>query len=73
MITDLTMPDMSGLELARQLLSLRPDLPIILCSGFSNHLTEEEAHQIGIREFCLKPLDLKQLARITRKVLDEQS
>ncbi|MCK4507470.1 MAG: response regulator, partial [Desulfuromonadales bacterium] len=71
-ITDQTMPELSGAELATELLKIRPDIPIILCSGFSAKVSEEEAKGIGIREFCMKPMDMKQLATIARKVLDER-
>lgn len=69
--TDQTMPEMSGVELATELLKIRPDIPIILCSGFSAKVSEQEAKGLGIREFCMKPMDMKQLATVARKVLDE--
>ncbi|MCK4508085.1 MAG: response regulator, partial [Desulfuromonadales bacterium] len=69
--TDQTMPEMSGAELATKLLKIRLDIPIVLCSGFSAKVSEEDAKEIGIREFCLKPMDMKQLATVARRVLDE--
>lgn len=54
-ITDQTMPNMTGEQLAKELLHLRPDIPIILCTGFSHTLTEERARELGIQAFLLKP------------------
>ncbi|NIA05421.1 MAG: response regulator [Proteobacteria bacterium] len=70
-ITDMTMPKMTGLGLARQLLAMRPDLPIILCTGFSETVNEQSAKAIGIREFIMKPIDRTGLAMVIRKALDE--
>jgi len=69
-ITDQTMPEITGLELARSMLALRPDLPIILCTGYSAALSEHEVHSAGIRRFLAKPLDTKMLADAVREVLD---
>ncbi len=70
-ITDMTMPKMTGLSLARQLLAMRADLPIILCTGFSETVNEQSAKAIGIREFIMKPIDRTGLATVIRKTLDE--
>jgi len=72
-ITDQSMPNMSGSELSAELLKIRPDIPIILCTGFSKKISEEKAKGIGIKEFCTKPLDRKGLAHVVRKVLDENT
>ncbi len=72
-ITDQTMPVMTGAELATELLKIRPDIHIILCSGYSARVSEEDAKGIGIREFCMKPMDMKQLATVTRRALDEEA
>ncbi len=69
--TDQTIPEMSGVDMAAELLKIRPDIPIILCSGYSAKVSEVDAKGIGIREFCMKPMDMKQLAIVARKVLDE--
>ncbi len=69
-ITDMTMPHMTGEELARQLLTIRPDLPIILCTGFSEKITPENARRLGIRDYLLKPLTIDQLAAKVRCALD---
>ncbi|GJL60747.1 MAG: hypothetical protein NPIRA03_36040 [Nitrospirales bacterium] len=69
-VTDQTMPHITGEALARQLLELRPDVPIILCTGFSHSMTLEKAKAMGIRAFLLKPLLIKDLAWTLREVLD---
>jgi len=69
-ITDQTMPGLSGMELAKELLQVKPDLPIILCSGYSNKVNEEAAKEKGLCAFCMKPLEMTQLASVVREVLD---
>lgn len=69
-ITDQTMPRLTGAELARQILSLRPDIPIILCTGFSDLVDRESAEAIGIRAFMMKPVTMTNLAETVRKALD---
>ena len=69
-ITDMTMPNMTGEELAQRLLAIRPDLPIILCTGYSEKITPEKAHRLGIRDFILKPLSIEKLAAKVRALLD---
>jgi len=69
-ITDMTMPQMTGAELAREFLRVRPDLPIILCTGYSDSISMQEAKKLRIREFVLKPLFLKDLGARVRKILD---
>ena len=71
--TDQSMPEMSGAELATELLKIRPDIPIVICSGYSAKISEKEAKRLGIREFCTKPMDMEQLAKVARKVLDESA
>lgn len=70
-ITDQTMPGMTGLDLARNILRLRPDLPVILTTGFSHLISQESARAEGIRATVLKPLTKRELAQVVRKVLDE--
>lgn len=72
-VTDMTMPKMTGLGLARQLLAMRADLPIVLCTGFSETVNEQSAKAIGIREFVMKPIDRIGLAMVIRKALDENA
>ncbi len=70
MLTDQTMPELSGINLAKQILRIRPDLPIILCTGYSAVVTEEVAHKIGIQAYVHKPLVKRQLAQLLRDLLD---
>ena len=67
-ITDMTMPKMAGDELAKNLISIRPDIPIIMCTGYSDAMTEKEALQLGIRAFIMKPLVIEELADVIRDV-----
>jgi CheY-like chemotaxis protein len=69
-ITDQTMPGMTGTDIAKRILQIRHDIPIILCTGYSAIISEEEAKSFGIREYALKPLSKKNLAELIRKVLD---
>jgi PAS domain S-box-containing protein len=69
-VTDMTMPEMMGDKLAQKMVEIRPDLPIILYTGYSEHITEKKAKSIGIRELVMKPFEMKDMARIIRKVLD---
>jgi len=68
-ITDQTMPGMTGSDLSRRMLQIRPDIPIILCTGYSTIMSEGKAKSIGIKEFALKPLAMKDIAKLIRKVL----
>ncbi|NLJ28977.1 MAG: response regulator [Deltaproteobacteria bacterium] len=70
-LTDRTMPQMTGMVLAREILKIRPDIPIILCTGFSDTLTQGKAAASGIREIVLKPFLLNDMARAVRHVLDQ--
>ena len=72
-ITDQTMPDMTGIELARRILPIRPDISIILCTGFSHLVDADSAKAARIRAFVMKPLTKGELARTVRKVLDGRS
>ncbi len=71
-ITDLTMPHMNGIQLARKFLEIRPDIPIILCTGFSNATAAREALKIGIKEVVMKPMVLETMAHAIRKSLDSK-
>jgi PAS domain S-box-containing protein len=68
-ITDQTMPNMTGIQLTRELMALRPDIPVILCTGFSDLVNKENFKAMGIREFVMKPIVKKDIARIIRDVL----
>jgi PAS domain S-box-containing protein len=69
-ITDLTMPRMTGTLLAEQMLHIRPDIRILLCTGYSSTISEEKAKSMGIQAFATKPLIMKDLAVLLREVLD---
>jgi len=69
-ITDLTMPNMTGEELAKELMQIRPDIPIILCTGFSVRMDEKKAMGMGIRAFVSKPILKREIAETIRKVID---
>jgi len=71
-ITDQTMPNMTGKELAKKLLQLRPGIPIILCTGYSEQIDAEKAKEMGISAFVMKPIDMSKIADTIRKVLDEK-
>ncbi len=69
-ITDQTMPDATGVTLAREMLRLREEMPIILCTGYSQKISADKAKEAGIREFVMKPMVKKELAVTIRRVLD---
>ena len=71
-ITDQTMPHLTGADLARALRSLRPDLPIILCTGYSQAMTATQAVQLGLDAFCMKPLRMRDLEVTIRRVLTQR-
>ncbi len=70
-ITDHTMPQMTGLDLSKALLELRPGIPILLCTGFSETITPQKVQALGIRELVMKPIVFKELAGIIRQTLDK--
>jgi PAS domain S-box-containing protein len=70
-ITDMTMPNMTGEKLAEKLMQIRPDIPVILCTGFSSMIDEQKALDMGIRAFISKPILKREIAEAIRKVLDE--
>jgi CheY-like chemotaxis protein len=69
-LTDLTMPKLTGDRLAREMLKIRPDIPIILCTGFSELIDEKTAHEMGIRKLLFKPVVKAELADALRDALD---
>lgn len=71
-ITDMSMPIMTGAELAQKILAVRPEIPIILCSGFSELMNEQKAKAIGIRQYIMKPFVLSEIGQVVRRVLDER-
>ena len=71
-ITDMTMPNMRGDELAKKLVGVKPEIPIILCTGFSEMISEQKAKSIGIREFVMKPIVMQEMAETIRKALENE-
>lgn len=71
-ITDQTMPEMSGAEMVLEMMSVRPDIPVILCSGYSEALDTELAKSLCVKDFLLKPVNQETLARAIRKALDDK-
>jgi len=69
-ITDMTMPGLRGEELAREIIALRPGMPIILCTGYSELINETQAREMGISEFVMKPYMAANLADTIRKALN---
>ncbi len=70
-ISDMTMPNMTGDILAVELMVIRSDIPVILCTGYSKKISDETASEIGIKAFAYKPIVKADLAKTVRKVLDE--
>ncbi len=71
-ITDYAMPGLTGIELSKAIQSIRPDIPIILCTAFHG-ITAEEAEAAGICEVAFKPIVMSELAEVIRRVLDRRS
>lgn len=69
-LTDMTMPRMAGDEFSRQCLKLRPEIPIILCTGFSENLSETQALELGIQKYVNKPVGNTELLTLSRELLD---
>ncbi len=70
-ITDMAMPRMPGDKLAAELIKVRPDIPILLCTGFSDKINSETVKSLGIREVLEKPIEKKYFAQKIRDVLDD--
>lgn len=70
LVTDQVMPEMSGTELALKVHAIRPELPVILCTGFSEAFTPDRARMLGIRAVLMKPVPLEQLAENLRRAID---
>jgi CheY-like chemotaxis protein len=71
-ITDMTMPKLTGDQLAVEIKQIKPNLPVILCTGFSEKITPEKAAEIGVNAFLMKPISLTDLAKAIRQVLEEK-
>lgn len=72
LLTDLTMPNMTGTELARAIIDIRPEIPVIICTGYGQSLSLEQAKHMGIRNIVLKPVVKQEIAASIRKALSEQ-
>ncbi len=72
-ITDMAMPNMSGDKLASELIKIRSDIPILLCTGFSEKIPAEKAKSMGIKGFLMKPIVKKDLSNMVREMLDKKS
>ncbi len=70
-VTDMTMPNMTGDKLANEILLVRPDIPVIICTGFSERINKEQTEFIGVSGFLMKPVVKSEMAHMVRKVLDE--
>jgi PAS domain S-box-containing protein len=71
-ISDLTMPHMTGIQLAEEIKQIKPGTPIIICSGFTSSATKKQIKNFGIDDFVTKPVNKTELARVVRKVLDNK-
>jgi two-component system, cell cycle sensor histidine kinase and response regulator CckA len=69
-ITDMTMPKMTGEELGAEIMRVRQDIPVILCTGFSERMPEKKALELGFSAFVMKPVVNEEIARKIRRVLD---
>ncbi|MBF0468409.1 MAG: ABC transporter substrate-binding protein [Desulfamplus sp.] len=70
-ISDMTMPDMTGDKLAIEMMKIRPDIPVIICTGYTNIISEERAASIGVKAFAYKPVVKAELAKMVRDILDD--
>ena len=71
-ITDMTMPQMTGVKLSEKLMAIRKDIPIIICTGHSSLVDEEKAKDLGLAAYVMKPIDMHETAQTIRKILDEK-
>jgi len=71
-ITDMTMPSMTGSDLAKELISIRPDIPILIATGFSETVTPEKIASLGIKGYIRKPVSVAEMAKTIRQVLDNE-
>ncbi len=70
-ITDQTMPSITGADMAKYMLKIRPDIPVILCTGFSSTVSHAQARSLGIREYVMKPVVMSEFTVLIRKVLEQ--
>jgi CheY-like chemotaxis protein len=72
-VTDMTMPGMTGKELTEEILTLRPQLPVVLCTGFSEFLDSRQAQEQGIRAFVQKPYTVAQIGKVIQQILEKEN
>lgn len=72
-ITDMSMPQMTGQQMVKEILDIRSDMPIILCTGFREKISEETAGELGIKALVFKPFAVRDFTLMVRNVLDKQS
>lgn len=70
-ISDMSMPKMTGDKLAKEMLKIRPNIPVIICTGFSNVMDQEKAYHMGIKGFLMKPVTISELSKSIRTALDQ--
>lgn len=71
-ITDMTMPDMTGDRLAKEMIEIRKDIPIIICTGYNEHINRKSAKSLGIKEFLMKPVNMHTLSEAVRRALNKR-
>ena len=67
----MSMPNMTGVQFAKTIISLRPDVPVIICSGYSEAISQEKASEMGISGFLMKPIMISEMAKTVRGTIDE--
>ena len=72
-MTDMTMPTMNGAQLIQEILAIRPDIPVILCTGFSELMNEEKAKEIGVSQYIMKPVSRLDVALAVQRAIDKQA
>ncbi len=72
-ITDMTMPQMTGVKLSEKLMDIRPDIPIIICTGYSALVDEEKAKELRLAAYVMKPINMRETAQTIRKILDKSN
>ena len=72
-ISDMTMPAMTGVGLAKKMMQIRPEIPVIICTGYSEQIDESRAKELGIKGFLMKPFTIRELSKTVRQVLDAKS
>jgi len=71
-ITDQTMPKITGMELTKRLRDIRSDIPVVLCTGYSEMVTQGKLNAVGINEYLIKPVQRNEIAGTVRRLLDKK-